>query len=41
MKCDVLKGLGENRGVFRVSLLSARGDLSGAGAEAIPKEGSS
>jgi hypothetical protein len=41
MKCDVLKGLGENRGVFRVSLLSARGDLSGAGAEAIPKEGGS
>jgi hypothetical protein len=39
MKCDVWKGLGGNREVSPLSLLGARGDLSGAGAEAIPKEG--
>ena len=35
------KGRGGNREVSPVSLLSARGDLSGAGVEAIPKEGGS
>jgi len=38
MKCDVWKGLGGNREVSPLLLLSARGDLSGAGAEAISKE---
>jgi hypothetical protein len=41
MKCDVWKGLGGNREVSPLSLLGARGDLSGAGAEATSKEGSS
>ena len=41
MKCDVWNGLGGNRQVSPLSLLGARGDLSGAGAEAIPEEGSS
>ncbi len=41
MKCDVCKGLGGNRKVSPPPLLSARGDLSGAGAEAILKEGGS
>jgi hypothetical protein len=38
MKCDVWKGLGGNRGVSPVLFLSARGDFSGAGAEAILEE---
>ncbi len=41
MKCDAWKGLGGNREVSPPLLLSTRGDLSGAGAEAIPKEGGS
>ena len=35
------KGRGGNREVSPLSLFSPRGDLSGAGAEAIPKEGGS
>ena len=35
------KGHGGNREVSPIFVLSARGDLSGAGAEAIPKEGGS
>ena len=35
------RGFGGNRAVSPLVLLSPRGDLSGAGAEAIPKEGSS
>jgi hypothetical protein len=41
MKCDVWKGLGGNQEVSPLFLFGARGDLSGAGAEAIPKEGGS
>jgi len=41
MKCDVWKGLGGNREVSPVLFLRARGDLSGAGAEAILEEGGS
>jgi hypothetical protein len=39
MKCDVWKGLGGNREVSPLSLLGPRGDLGGAGADAIRKEG--
>ena len=35
------RDIGGNREVSPFLLLSARGDLSGAGAEAIPKEGGS
>ena len=35
------RGSGGNREVSPTALLGARGDLSGAGAEAIPKEGGS
>ena len=41
MKCDVWKGLGGNREVSPPRLLSPRGDLSAAGAEAILEEGGS
>jgi hypothetical protein len=35
------RGIGGNREVSPLFLLGPRGDLSGAGVEAIPKEGSS